>query len=167
MTTPRVLGLDLSIAATGVAHVNGDTSVWKYPPKWGDRRLFEIGTALTWELQIAHPVDLVVIEDLPTHAQGAGITGMVQGVVRAKLYGKGIPYALVTPATLKKFATGRGNAGKPEMAVALYKRTNVELGDDNRVDAAWLRFAGLQHLGAPAFDLPSAQVEALAKVVWP
>jgi Holliday junction resolvasome RuvABC endonuclease subunit len=161
-----VVGLDLSIAATGVAAVDGTPSTIKAPAKDGDTRLRDIRCAVRRHL-VATDVDLFVIEDLPTHAHGAGITGMVHGAVRALLIEANHPYALVTPATLKKFATGKGNAGKPEMAVALYKRTGLELGDDNQVDAAWLRYAGLFHLGCPPFDLPAAQVAALDKVVWP
>jgi len=165
MSAPTVIGLDLSITATGCAHSSGDVETWKLPAKLGDRRLVEIATA-TYELRTPPP-NLVVIEDLPTHAHGAGITGMVHGAVRAELIRLDIPYVLVPPATLKKYATGRGNAGKPEMAVALFKRAGLELGDDNQVDAWWLRAMGMDALGAPLVDLPAAQRDAMTKVTWP
>lgn len=42
----------------------------------------------------------------------------------------------VSPATLKQFATGKGNADKVAVAVALSKRFNVDFGgDDNLYDA--------------------------------
>jgi crossover junction endodeoxyribonuclease RuvC len=41
----------------------------------------------------------------------------------------------VPPSSLKKFVTGKGNADKPAMAVATYKRWGVELANDNEVDA--------------------------------
>jgi Holliday junction resolvasome RuvABC endonuclease subunit len=161
----RVIGLDLSMTATGIAHVDGTTSTVR-SRSTGDRRLVdivgEVALAITGRI-----VQLVVIEDLPTHAKAAGITGMVHGVVRAYLLTQMVPYALVTPATLKKYATGRGNAGKPEMAVAAYKRLGRELGDDNQVDALWLREAGLDHLGVPAAQMPAANRAALAVVSWP
>lgn len=165
-TAPRVIGLDLSITATGIAVADGLVDTWKMPAAWGDRRIYEIGHRLGVEVSM-FPPDLVVIEDLPTHAHGAGITGMVHGAARARLIGCHIPYALVTPATLKSFATGRGNAGKPDMAVALYKRAGIELADDNQVDAAWLRFAGLAAYGRLPFTLPDAQLDRLDKVTWP
>ncbi|MCX4468742.1 hypothetical protein OOK41_00150 [Micromonospora sp. NBC_01655] len=68
---------------------------------------------------------------------------------------------------MKKYATGRGNAGKPEMAVALYKRAGRELADDNQVDAWWLRAAGLDHLGHPPADMPKNHRAALDAVRWP
>lgn len=166
-TDRRVLGLDLSITATGVALTDGKgVDTWKMPAAWGDRRLFEIAHKVGIEHSVDH-VELAVIEDLPTHARSAGITGQVHGAVKAKLIGLHVPYALVTPATLKKFATGKGNAGKPDMAVALYKRTGTELADDNQTDAVWLRLAGLAAYGILPFDLPAGQLAALDKVTWP
>lgn len=158
--TSRVVGLDLSMTATGIAETDGKT--WTAKTRGaGDFRLTEIVAAVA---VAARGVDLVVIEDLPTHAHSAGITGMVHGAARVALLKEEIPYVTVTPATLKKYATGRGNAGKPEMAVALFKRFGLELGDDNQVDAWWLRAAGHELLGEPLVPMPSSQVDAL-KVV--
>jgi Holliday junction resolvasome RuvABC endonuclease subunit len=161
----RVVGLDLSITATGIAWVDGTTYVVK-SRSTGDRRLLDIVDEVATAVE-GRNVDLVVIEDLPTHAKAAGITGMVHGAVRTWLIREGIPYALVTPASLKKYATGAGNAGKPQMAVAAFKRLGRELSDDNQVDALWLRAAGLDYLGDPPAVMPAAQREALNKVAWP
>lgn len=164
-TTPRVVGLDLSITATGIAWCDG-TTYTVTGKTTGDRRLLticqEVGIAVD-----GRSIDLVVIEDLPTHAKAAGITGMVHGAVRAYLLRLGTPYALITPASLKKYATGRGNAGKPEMAVAAYKRLGREPADDNQVDALWLRAAGLDRLGQPLAQMPAANRAALDAVTWP
>ncbi|MEV4767770.1 hypothetical protein [Micromonospora humida] len=165
MTTPRVIGLDLSITATGIAWCDG-TTYTVTTKATGDRRLPAI-VAEVARATDGRNIDLVVIEDLPTHAKAAGITGMVHGAVRTYLLGLGIPYALITPASLKKYATGRGNAGKPEMAVACYKRLGRELADDNQVDALWLRATGLDHLGHPLTPMPAAHRAALDAVQWP
>lgn len=159
MTAPRVVGLDLSMTATGIADADGKTSTVK-PHGSGDARLTEIRAEVRTAV---YGSDFVVIEDLPANAKSAGITGMVHGAIRVMLQ-SGPPYVLLTPATLKKFATGRGNAGKPEMAVALFKRAGLELGDDNQVDAWWLRAAGLTILGHPPVQVPAAQTGALAAV---
>ena len=155
----RVVGLDLSITATGVCDGAGARTI-KPASSDGDRRLVQIVAEIR---PIAYGADLVVIEDLPTHAHSAGITGMVHGAVRHMLL-SGPPYVTVPPATLKKYATGRGNAGKPEMAVALFKRAGIELADDNQVDAWWLRAAGHELLGEPLVPMPTAQVDALKAV---
>lgn len=160
----RVLGLDLSLTATGVCLPDGSTFTIKTRTKDGDRRLLHISQSI---VDVLADVHFAVVEDLPTHAHGAGITGMVQGVVRTRLLENGIPYALVVPATLKKFATGKGNADKTGMAIAALKRAQREFPDDNQCDAAWLRWAGLTLLGQSEFDMPVAQREALRAVSLP
>jgi Holliday junction resolvasome RuvABC endonuclease subunit len=168
---PRVLGLDLSLTATGIATWDGQPlSTLRTVAAEGDKRLRRIMVTVRAEAydHVAdEPIELAVIEDLPTHAHSAGITGMVHGAVRVALMERGVPYALVPPATLKKYATGRGNATKPDMRMALYQRTGLDIRDDNQVDAWWLRAAGLDHLGHPLVALPAAQRAALAKVAWP
>lgn len=160
---PRILGLDLSISATGFALPNGYTSTittsWK-----GDWRLVAVKHAVA---QACPDIDMAVLEDLPTHARAAGITGMVHGAVRAVLLEAGVPYVLVTPATLKAYATGKGNADKTAMAIAALKRAGREFGDDNQCDAWWLRAAGLDWYGHAEFDMPKTQRDRLSKVTWP
>ncbi|MFI6228904.1 hypothetical protein ACIBCR_16495 [Micromonospora echinospora] len=165
MTTPRVVGLDLSITATGIAWCDG-TTYTVTTKATGDRRLVAIVSEVSRAVE-GRGIHLVVIEDLPTHAKAAGITGMVHGAVRAWLIDHNVPYALITPASLKKYATGKGNAGKPDMAVAAYKRLNREPADDNQVDALWLRAAGLDHLGHPLAPMPATHRAALDAVTWP
>jgi hypothetical protein len=157
MTGVRVQGLDLSMTATGVAWPDGTTTTVK-PRGDGDYRLLKI----TQTVMIR--CDLVVIEDMVTRSPAASIVGMVHGAVRLQLLNAGLPYTTVPPATLKKFATGRGTASKADMAVALFKRAGLELDDDNQVDAWWLRAIGHQLLGDPLIPMPAAQVTALAKV---
>src|SRR5690606_13453175 len=100
----KVAGLDLSMTATGVARTGDDdqsgcTHLIKSTGK-GDRRLVDIRSQV---LDYVSGCELVLIEDLPTHAHSAGITGMVHGAVREGLLSAGIPYATVPPATLKKY----------------------------------------------------------------
>lgn len=156
----NVLGLDLSLTGTGICYPDGSTLTVKTRQDDGDARLLQIAEAVC--LAIGGGVDLAVIEDLPTHAYAAGITGMVHGVVRSELIQAGVPYALVT-------------ADKTAMAIAALKRAGVEFSDDNRCDSWWLRAAGMDWLGEPLFDLPAAQREHLTglnrkgkpKVKWP
>ncbi|WP_433651049.1 hypothetical protein ACQP2C_32580 [Micromonospora zamorensis] len=160
---PRVVGLDLSITATGIAFADGTTHTIR-STKHGDERLLDIVYDIAKAVQHA---SLAVIEDLPTHAKSAGITGMVHGAVRMELLRSFVPYVLITPASLKKYASGKGNCGKPEMAVAAFKRLGIEPGDDNQVDAAWLRAAALDHLGHPLAQMPATHRAALDAVTWP
>lgn len=162
----KAIGVDPSLTATGIADVDGRLTVVGGAADLGDGRLCRLYMAVI-EICAGGRPDLAVIEDLPKHAMAAGVTGMAQGVVRLALQHAGVPYATVPAATLKKFATGSGGADKPDMRMALYQRTGLDERNADKVDAAWLRAAGLQHLGAPAVQLPAAQVKALDKVNWP
>lgn len=172
MRAPRVLGLDLSITATGIAYRDGSTGTCGGPSEKGDRRLLTIEQMVTIavggeDIGLGPLPDVAVLEDLPTHARAAGITGMVHGTVRALLLRRGVPYVVLTPATLKAYATGKGTADKTAMAMAAYKRSGLEFADDNQCDAAWLRWAGLDWLGFPEFPLPAAHRDRLKKANWP
>lgn len=161
-----MIGLDLSITATGICDVFGETFTVGGPSDRGDTRIFEIIDRSSDVISLG--CDLVVVEGLAVHGHGNGMTAaQLMGALKFVLIGRGVPYAEVPPATLKKFATGRGNADKTAMALAAFKRAGVEFADDNQCDAWWLRQAGLTALGSPEVDLPQAQVDALAKVDWP
>lgn len=165
----RIIGLDLSLSSTGVALPDGTTYRIKTRQKDGDRRLIVIRDRIRTTID-EHGPHLAVVEDLPTHAMSAGITGHVHGVVKAELLDAGVPYALVVPATLKSYAADHGNADKARMAAAAYLAAGVEFADDkggDQCDAWWLRAAGHDAYGAPLFDMPQAQRDRLLKVDWP
>ncbi len=169
MDNPKVIGLDLSLTSTGIALTNGTTVVIKGAADLGDWRLCRIRDAVAHTIDTDKP-DLAVIEDLPTHGKAAGLTGMVHGAVRSLLIEREVPYALIAPATLKAFATGKGSGDKTPMAIAALKRAGREFEGDkggDQCDAWWLRAAGLQWLGVPEFELPAAQVARLDKAKWP
>lgn len=135
----RIVGIDPSLASTGVAFGDGSLAALKQKPSDGDRRLVNIKAGVWTAVEGA---DLVIMEDLPRNAMGAGVTGMVQGVIRELLQESGVPYITVTPATLKKFATGAGNAKKPVMRIAWREYSDVDVANNDMVDAAWLREIG-------------------------
>lgn len=86
-------------------------------------------------------------------------------LIVARLHTLDIPVVEVAPTSLKKFATGKGNATKPDMRMALFQRAGIDERDDNRVDAWWLRQVGLHLVGDPeAIPLPLTHTAALAKV---
>src|ERR1044072_2569751 len=161
----NVIGSDLSTPPTGICRPDG-TTLTVGGPAHGDRRLLDITRAVI-RVHMAPPLDLAVIEDLPVHGKAAGITGMVHGAVRYALQRLGVPYALLSPATLKAYATGKGSADKAAMTLAAYKRAGREVADDNQVDAWWLRAAGLDWLGTPEIEMPGAQRARLDKAKWP
>lgn len=156
----RVIGIDPSISATGVAEADGTLSTVKTTLKMGDgERLVILYRSL---VAMSAGADFAVIEDLPTHAMSAGLTGRAQGIVRMTLALWNVPYVAVPPATLKKFATGKGNAKKDAMRQAWLEYSGEDNADDNQVDAAWLRVIGL-HLKGEHVNLPTEQLAAVDK----
>lgn len=113
----RILGLDLSLTATGWA------LVWDGSPKWGViksrnrsvKRLSEIRNAVLDIINQTQP-SLAVIEGY-SYGSSHGMAGLAElgGVIRLLLLDMGIPFIVVAPATNKKFATGKGNAEKDLM----------------------------------------------------
>jgi Holliday junction resolvasome RuvABC endonuclease subunit len=163
----KVLALDLSLTATGVAFHDNDPRTWKTNCT-GAQRLAQYRDMLN-DVVTFDTYDIVIIEDLPMGLRNAaaGSLGMLHGVIRVLLHDYDIPVVLVPPASLKKYATGKGNAKKPDMRMALYKRTDLDLADDNQVDAVWLRHMALDHYGEPELDMPASHRAALDKISWP
>lgn len=170
MTAKRVTGLDLSMTATGVCHTEDSPTMdispvpcWHLikPKRLKDRRLDEIRSQVR---EYVAGSELVLIELLPPNVKGAGITGMVQGVIRHMLQDEGIPYGDVGPSSLKKYATGKGGASKTEMSLAAMKRGGVEIAEDNQCDAWWLWVMANDALGQAVFSLPKLQRDSLGTI---
>ena len=153
-------GVDPSLTGTGIARADGSSFTVR-SKLTGDLRLLDIHEAMHSNLG---GLSLVCIEDLPSHATGAGLTGLASGVVRLALLSMSVPYVAVTPASLKTYATGRGNATKADMRMELFRRTELDVRDDNQVDAIWLRHLALDLLGEPELRLPQTHRRALDKV---
>lgn len=174
-STPlRILALDLSLRATGFATSWSLTRVQASgiltPRKLtGTARLILLRDMVR-SMAREQRADLVIIEGISfgsTGAMHAEICGL-NYLVRVALEEIGIPWTEVPPSTLKKFATGKGNAQKADMLAAAIRRLNYQGSDHNEADALWLMQMALQYYGcAGAVSLPAANLESLAKVTWP
>ncbi len=86
-------------------------------------------------------VDKVAIEEVRRHmgVDAAHAYGGALAVVTAFCEAESIPYEGFPVATIKKHATGKGNAKKDAMMdAARAKWPTVELEDDNHADALWI-----------------------------
>lgn len=166
MTT--VLGIDASLSATGLCWDRSATAALRPPTVERDERLLWFYKAFR-NLVEQHLPDLVVIESPfvagPSRGDSTVKLGELYGVLRLALRGRRV--AWVSPAAIKKLATGKGNATKPDMRLALFKRTALDVNDDNRVDAWWLWCAGMLHFGLEPIVLPQVHLDGLVKVEWP
>jgi Holliday junction resolvasome RuvABC endonuclease subunit len=169
-----ILALDLSLSRTGWAALSGDTVAHGVlqPPRGEDRGVCRLRWFCEQLRQRLNPrVELAVIEGYAygtargaSHAHSLGELG---GVVRLTLHYLHIPFVEVPPASLKKYAVGKGNAGKAEVLVAAVKRLGYAGADDNEADALWLLTMARDQYGEIESPVPKAQREGLAKVQWP
>lgn len=167
--THKVVGIDPSYTCTGIAYADGSTQPIRTRSEQEDRirrkRIVAAITTAAWE------ADLVVIEGYSYgSSQGREKLGALGEAVRDALGDIDIPHVAIAPPTLKKWATGAGNASK-----ALVKEAAVELlglspkATHDEADALWLRQAGLFLLGdtATAYLPPTDRSAALAAVELP
>lgn len=179
-----VVGIDPSVTSTGwcVTELSDSTepvevSWWgnfhhpslKDDPVANELRYMhlgdEVGSLLDPLVDVGRNL-LVVLEDAVNVGRSAGnaIKGaLAQGAIRYVLQSKGVPYVLVPPTTLKKFATGKGVATKVDMGVAAVRRANLVFSKDDECDAWWLSQFGAAHLMWDPLGLPTAQL-AVARV---
>jgi len=161
----NVAGLDLSVVGVALTQkVEGAVcnNLNKTKEKARDGRLVQIEAELEVLLE---GVEFALIEAPTPRSPSSVISGMVQGIARLVLTKKGIPYGTLLPASLKKYATGKGSdPNKIGMALAALKRAGLEFDDDNQCDAFWLWVAANDKLGQPVFDLPALNRESLTKI---
>lgn len=81
--------------------------------------------------------DIIAIEGFSYGSRGRGI-GFQFGygyAVRTAMYTADRQYLIVTPSQVKKYATGKGNTSKDNMAVPIFKKWEFEHESDNVRDA--------------------------------
>lgn len=137
-----VLALDLGTTTGWVLQQRGGSRVhgiWKLR---GNR--FEGGgmrfLRFRGELMNIHAhtsVQAVFYEEVRAHkgTDAAHIYGALWGTLTAFCEERDIPYEGVPVGKIKKFMTGKGNAGKPQMIAAVRKYGFEGVADDNEADA--------------------------------
>lgn len=165
----KVIGLDLSIVATGVCLPSGQMTTVK-PPGDGDMRLAHIRDSLAYYIEAGRP-DVAVIEEVPPSMRGGTITlvrlGMVHGIARELLARAGIPKVYIPATKLKKYATGGGGAQKQDMIDAAHDAGHEPRNADE-ADAFWCWAAGVHHYtGRPVSVKQGLSGELLKPIGWP
>ena len=167
----RVVGVDLSLTATGIADKQG-ARVIRTGQMRGPERLKYIGSQVdrvcTGKDYLEIKADIVVIEG-PSYSSEFShqhSIGKLAGVVEVCLYQRGIPFVVVSPSEMKKFATGKGNASK-DMVLAEAVRMNSDINDNNAADAYFLYLMGLAHYEQRDVIAPAFRALVLKSIEWP
>jgi crossover junction endodeoxyribonuclease RuvC len=159
------VGIDPSLTSTGIALIeNGQMQTGLLsPPFKGPERLSWFYDEFVTLIGRNGPT-IVALEGYAFGAKAQHhALGELGGVLRLALHRTGQPFLVVPPTTLKKFATGKGNADKSAVSKELFKRFRVDLNRNDEVDAAGLAIVGLA-CHATGTRLAAVQKKALEGV---
>lgn len=165
-----ILGLDLSLNSTGWAVLGSDGSASSgtiRPPKTGEigDRLCHIDGALLTYLECYRPTDVAIEHPVGRYADSTIKIAMVHGIVHRRLawWNATNPHTVhdIEPTTLKKLATGRGNADKDDVRGAARARLGYTGESDDEADAMWLCDYVARQKGWERPDLPAINLTAL------
>lgn len=173
----RVVGIDLSMTATGIAVIDGPdvfTYVIKSKPDDGTLEGF-INRSQAIADSISAYVSLhslVLIEGMSFGSKSRSldkIHGNWWMVVKSLTGHLMQEPVVIAPSTRAKYATGKGNASKEAVLLAVERRYPGGLvADNNAADALVLAAMGARWQGNPIEEsLPLVNLEAMEKVAWP
>lgn len=166
----RIIAIDPSLTSTAVAHGTEKLpllTMWR-PKAKGAERLNEFYDLVDEHMPYDTRDVAVYIEGYSfssRHSQAHAL-GELGGVLRLAYHRLSVPVTEVPPSTLKKFATGKGNASKAAMVSAVASRTGLEFDTDDAADALALYCLGreLRGLEHPMGQLPKTHLSALDKL---
>lgn len=183
--TRMIVGVDLSLAATGIGIVTervgrpalaaveefktvlkctGSANKAGHPTECVADRVVRSRTIAADVWHYARTAELVVIEGLFVGPNAGKLIDRAATWMRIadRCVAANIPLAVVAPTALKKPITGTGGASKTEMASALLRLwPDVTLKTDNEIDAL-----ACAHLGAVALGWDVPTLERHRQVTW-
>ena len=143
-STNKILALDLGTTTGWAGMIDGvvQSGTWSFQPgryEGGGMRFLRFRRQLSEANELLGPFDAVYFEEVRRHVgtDAAHVYGGFMGLLTAWCESKKIPYQGIPVGMIKKHATGKGNAGKPEMVAAAQAR-GWDPKDDNEADALWL-----------------------------
>lgn len=163
-----IAGLDISTHLGVAVYVEGvivHREVLWFPPDKGAKAnhphrfaRYEKYAAAIEDLLTQWAVSHVFVEGYGyANAHTLAVLVELGAMIRQVLHESPARWEEVPPNVLKKFITGRGNAKKDEIMLAVYKRFGIECSSNDEADAIGLAFFGAARLGCDV-DLPAAQL---------
>ncbi len=136
----RILALDVATHC-GWAIDHDVYGVWNLTPRRDESigmRLIRFRSKLH-EIIVGENINLVVFERPGGQHKGAIIVqAELQGQVKVICEDLNVEYRGYSSQEIKKFATGKGNSGKPAMIAAAKAKIGYLGDNDNEADALWL-----------------------------
>lgn len=168
-----IVGLDLSLASTGVAAISGDvvTLATVSPGKLtGPARIDYMTRAI--KDHVRGPAWLLIAMEGPSYGSKGGHAHERAGlwwIIRMWLYHSLIPVVVIPPACRIRYAVGTGNASKDRVLAAAIKRyPAADIDGHDQADALILAAMAADHYGHPLAAVPQAHRAALSGVKdWP
>lgn len=150
-TTKHFIGVDLSLTGTGAVVLDEDAKILTQHLVV-TKPVLEIEVRFKFivdELDFcwkAVNVDEVYIEGLSFGSRGSSMleSAGLHYIFRYELHRKETKFKIIPPTSLKKWATGKGQAKKELMLLKCYKRFGVEFEDNNLCDAYLLARMSLE-----------------------
>jgi len=168
-------GIDLSLRSTGIASFDGetwDTATIKSKPEDQSpgsflARVDDIAARIIGWCD-PHQGDVIVMEGLAFNAKGSRVDRLHYAwwaVFRAITEHHGEPY-VIPPQVVKQIATGKGNASKEQVVIAMVPRLPDGLitGNDT-ADACALAIAAAHLGGATPIPLPKTHLTGLTRML--
>jgi len=135
----RILALDPATHC-GWAISRDVYGVWDLTPKRDESigmRLIRLRSKLN-EVIASENINLVVFERPGgRHVAAVIVQSELQGQIKVVCEDLKIPYRAYSSQEIKKFATGKGNAGKPAVIKAAQNKLGYQGINDNEADALW------------------------------
>jgi len=115
--------------------------VWDLTPKRDESigmRLIRFRAKMN-EVIESEKINVVVFERPGgQHAGAVIVQSEIQGQIKVICEDHNIEYRAYSSQEMKKYATGKGNSGKPAMIAAAKERLGYKGNNDNEADALWL-----------------------------
>ena len=170
----RIVALDLSLTATGVAHADRDqppaTRLVETEAKQFNGTTARIAWVRDTIVNLTSDADLVVIEEPVAYGMKSMSAVDVAGlnwVVRMALHDLGIRFVDVNNSTAKTYSTGSGRAKKHDILAAAIRRLGYGGSSSDEADALWLLEMARDHYELVRPRVPETHRKALAKIEWP
>ena len=137
MSTRPVVGIDPSLTGTGLAYGGESEKILTTKASTVRGQLQRMNT-IAHRVALHVPDGALVVMEGPALGRGAQawhhVLGGLWWILAATVVNRGATLVEVPPKTLKKFATGNGNADKAAMVAAVRAR-GFSPADDNEADA--------------------------------